>query len=68
MFSQYSRDNPSFANVDINVNQFQQTDFVSYSCYNKLYIIIPEALKSLHRSPGYQKNQLVLCKNYVLQW
>ena len=29
MFSQYSRDNPSFANVDINVNQFQQTDFVN---------------------------------------
>jgi hypothetical protein len=68
MFSQYSRDNPSFANVDINVNQFQQTDFVNYSCYNKLYIIIPEVLKSLHRSPGYKKNQLVLCKKYVLQW
>jgi hypothetical protein len=30
--------------------------------------IIPEALKSLYRSPGYKKNQLVLCKNYVLQW
>ena len=29
MFSQYSRDNPLFANVDINVNQFQQTDFVN---------------------------------------
>jgi hypothetical protein len=29
---------------------------------------IPEALKSLYRSPGYKKNQLVLCKNYVLQW
>ena len=28
----------------------------------------PEALKSLYRSPGYRKNQLVLCKNYVLQW
>ena len=28
----------------------------------------PEALKSLYRSPGYKKNQLVLCKNYVLQW
>jgi hypothetical protein len=27
-----------------------------------------EALKSLYRSPGYKKNQLVLCKNYVLQW
>jgi hypothetical protein len=24
--------------------------------------------KSLYRSPGYKKNQLVLCKNYVLQW
>ena len=24
----------------------------------------PEALKSLYRSPGYKKNQLVLCKNY----
>ena len=28
----------------------------------------PEALKSLYRSPGYKKNQLVLCKNYVLRW
>jgi hypothetical protein len=28
----------------------------------------PEALKSLYRSPGYKKNQLALCKNYVLQW
>ena len=28
----------------------------------------PEALKSLYRSPGNKKNQLVLCKNYVLQW
>jgi hypothetical protein len=26
----------------------------------------PEALKSLYRSPGYKKNQLVLCKNYAL--
>ena len=37
----------------------------------KIYRIIykPEALKSLYyRSPGYKKNQLVLCKNYVLQW
>ena len=30
--------------------------------------IKPEALKSLYRSPGYKKKQLVLCKNYVLQW
>ena len=28
----------------------------------------PEALKSLYLSPGYKKNQLVLCKNNVLQW
>jgi hypothetical protein len=28
----------------------------------------PKALKSLYRSLGYKKNQLVLCKNYVLQW
>jgi hypothetical protein len=28
----------------------------------------PEALKSLYRSPDYKKKQLVLCKNYVLQW
>jgi hypothetical protein len=32
-----------------------------------LYWPKPEALKSLYRSPGYKKNQLVLCKNYVLQ-
>jgi hypothetical protein len=30
--------------------------------------IKPEALKSLYRSPGNKKKQLVLCKNYVLQW
>jgi hypothetical protein len=28
----------------------------------------PEALQSLHHSPGNKKNQLVLCKNYVMQW
>jgi hypothetical protein len=28
----------------------------------------PEALKSLYRSSGYKKNQLVLCKYYILQW
>ena len=27
----------------------------------------PEALKSLYRSPGNKKKQLVLCKNYVLR-
>ena len=27
----------------------------------------PETLKSMYRSPGYKKNQLVLCKNYVLR-
>jgi hypothetical protein len=27
-----------------------------------------EALKSLYRSPGNKKKQLVLCKKYVLQW
>ena len=27
----------------------------------------PEALKSLYLSPGNKKNQLVLCKNYVLR-
>jgi hypothetical protein len=32
------------------------------------FFVKPEALKSLYRSPGYKKNQLVLCKNYVLQW
>jgi hypothetical protein len=31
-----------------------------------IYIHKPEALKSLYRSPGYKKKQLVLCKNYVL--
>ena len=29
--------------------------------------IKPEALKSLYRSPGNKKNQLVLCKNYILR-
>jgi preprotein translocase subunit SecY len=32
------------------------------------FFLKPEALKSLYRSPGYKKNQLVICKNYVLQW
>jgi hypothetical protein len=31
-------------------------------------IMKPEAPKSLYRSPGYKKNQLVLFQNYVLQW
>jgi hypothetical protein len=39
---------------------------------NQIYTILlnqkPEALKSLYRSPGSKKKQLVLCKNYVLQW
>ena len=48
-----------------------------YNIYNETLISIffvlafaqkPEALKSLYRSPGYKKNQLVLCKNYVMQW
>ena len=40
-----------------------------YMCeYNIATYKIPEALKSLYRSPGNKKNQLVLCKNYVLQW
>ena len=34
----------------------------------KFPFLRPEALKSLYRSPGYKKKQLVLCKNYVLQW
>ena len=38
-------------------------------CYgpNKKILFKPEALKSLYRSPGNKKNQLVLCKNYVLR-
>ena len=32
-----------------------------------LYKTKPEALKSLYRSPGNKKKQLVLCKNYVLR-
>jgi hypothetical protein len=36
--------------------------------FTSKYFAKPEALKSLYRSPGYKKNQLVLCKNYVLQW
>ena len=50
----------------------------SYASYNYntvlWYAIImlwsevkPEALKSLYRSPGNKKKQLVLCKNYVLR-
>ena len=33
---------------------------------DKKILFKPEALKSLYRSPGNKKNQLVLCKNYVL--
>jgi hypothetical protein len=59
----------------VNVNFFQNTELMTYHCIimhiskkknnnkNK-----PEALKSLYRSSGYKKTQLVLCKNYVLQW
>jgi hypothetical protein len=41
---------------------------MSYFIKINLDLYKPEALKSLYRSPGYKKNQLVLCKNYVLQW
>ena len=46
---------------------------LNFSLNNLLFLLVqtqikPEALKSLYRSPGYKKNQLVLCKNYVLQW
>ena len=36
--------------------------------YFETFWLQPEALKSLYRSPGNKKKQLVLCKNYVLQW
>ena len=43
--------------------------FLIQICMTKIYEkITPEALKSLYCSPGNKKNQLVLCKNYVLQW
>ena len=32
-----------------------------------MFDIKPEALKSLYRSPGNKKKQLVLCKNYLLR-
>ena len=48
--------------------EFVFSDSYLYFDLNLSAIIIPEALKSLYRSPGYKKNQLVLCKNYVLQW
>ena len=44
------------------------TSTICMSLYLTIFIITPEALKSLYRSPGYKKKQLVLCKNYVLQW
>ena len=38
------------------------------SNFNIFHLIFqPEALKSLYCSPGNKKNQLVLCKNYVLR-
>ena len=52
-----------------------QNNFNDLNFYNavkksalRCQITKPEALKSLYCSPGYKKNQLVLCKNYVLQW
>jgi hypothetical protein len=47
-----------------------QSNHTRNNCYNSSWTswIKPEALKSMYRSPGYKKNQLVLCKNYVLQW
>jgi hypothetical protein len=46
---------------------FKKKNHNDYFNY-KTFVIKPEALKSLYRSPGYKKKQLVLCKNYVLQW
>ena len=44
-------------------------DYISFKLKINCHLFIkPEALNSLYRSSGYKKNQLVLCKNYVLQW
>ena len=54
-----------------NMNAFFSFDlFMVYipGCKQQLRTMKPEALKSLYRSPGNKKKQLVLCKNYVLQW
>ena len=49
-----------------NCKKCNKKDYFAKMCRSKKNQ--PEALKSLYRSPGYKKNQLVLCKNYVLQW
>ena len=54
---------------------FQQPHFLKFVVFRSVHISNhhqqqqnkPEALKSLYRSPGNKKNQLVLCKNYVLR-
>jgi hypothetical protein len=52
------------------INRIKNSPYIGIMLDESLDIATnkPEALKSLYRSPGYKKNQLVLCKNYVLQW
>jgi hypothetical protein len=52
------------------INQTLSYHLIRFGCIYFIWnrYIKPEALKSLYRSPGYKRNQLVLCKNYVLQW
>ena len=57
---------------DISKNHFKHTSSTLIHFYNEIkstdHNLKTEALKSLYRSPGNKKKQLVLCKNYVLQW
>ena len=54
---------PKLKNGNYGIN-FQKKGIIAMMAINSK----PEALKSLYRSPGYKKKQLVLCKNYVVQW
>jgi hypothetical protein len=42
---------------------------IYYGIFYELWTFVDfDRLCKLYRSPGYKTNQLVLCKNYVLQW
>ena len=77
VFSRRDREHPPVY-FGLNGDEIDETDnhcylgitFQSSATWKKHIddIYKPEALKSLYRSPGNKKKQLVLCKNYVLQW
>ena len=61
------REKLAMVNNSTNINKMTTTSHLNSLDWKNRQQHKPEALKSLYRSPGNKKKQLVLCKNYVLR-